>query len=148
MHDIGAEGTESPEPGALPLLSHALLSTWERRRGRTMTLDGYYSSGGVRGAIAETAENVFNDQLNAQQKELAHDIFLRLTELGEGTEDTRRRATLNELARQAEEATALREVLDTLADARLITLNEDSAEVAHEALSAMAAPARVADRGS
>jgi energy-coupling factor transporter ATP-binding protein EcfA2 len=41
MHDIGAEGTESPEPGALPLLSHALLATWERRRGRTMTLDGY-----------------------------------------------------------------------------------------------------------
>jgi WD40 repeat protein/transcriptional regulator with XRE-family HTH domain len=134
MRDVGAEGAEAPEPGALPLLSHALLATWERRRGKTLTLDGYHASGGVRGAIAETAENVFNDQLNNQQKELAHDIFLRLTELGEGTEDTRRRATLTELARQAEEGAALRAVLDTLADARLITLSEDSAEVAHEAL--------------
>ena len=60
--------------------------------------------------------------------------FLRLTELGEGIEDTRRRATLNELAPQSEEAIQLRTVLNTLADARLITLNEDSAEVAHEAL--------------
>ena len=134
LNDIGAQGTGEPEPGALPLLSHALLATWERRRGRTLTLEGYQASGGVRGAIAETAENVFNDQLNQTQQELARDVFLRLTELGEGTEDTRRRAALNELVRQSAEATQLRLVLNTLAEARLITLNEDSAEVAHEAL--------------
>ena len=134
LNDIGADGTGHPEPGALPLLSHALLATWERRRGRTLTLDGYRASGGVRGAIAETAESVFTDQLNRSQQELARAIFLRLTELGEGTEDTRRRAALNELTRQSEEATQLRMVLNTLAEARLITLNEDSAEVAHEAL--------------
>ena len=134
LNDIGAQGTSEPEPGALPLLSHALLATWEHRRGRTFTLDGYHASGGVRGAIAETAESVFNDQLNQTQQELARDVFLRLTELGEGTEDTRRRAALNELVRQSAEATQLRAVLNTLAEARLITLNEDSAEVAHEAL--------------
>ena len=134
LNDIGAQGTSEPEPGALPLLSHALLATWERRSGRTFTLDGYRTSGGVRGAIAETAESVFNDQLNQSQQELARDVFLRLTELGEGTEDTRRRAALNELVRQSAEATQLRAVLNTLAEARLITLNEDSAEVAHEAL--------------
>ena len=134
LHDIGAQGTSEPEPGALPLLSHALLATWERRRGRTFTLEGYHASGGVRGAIAETAESVFNDQLNQTQQELARDVFLRLTELGEGTEDTRRRAALNELVRQSAEAAQLRAVLNTLAEARLITLNEDSAEVAHEAL--------------
>ena len=59
---------------------------------------------------------------------------MRLTELGEGTEDTRRRAALTELVRQSAEAVQLRTVLNTLAEARLITLNEDSAEVAHEAL--------------
>ena len=134
LNDIGAQGISEPEPGALPLLSHALLATWEHRRGRTSTLDGYRASGGVRGAIAETAESVFTDQLNQQQQELARDVFLRLTELGEGTEDTRRRATLNELVRQAVEATQLRSVLNILAEARLITLNADSAEVAHEAL--------------
>jgi WD40 repeat protein/transcriptional regulator with XRE-family HTH domain len=134
LNDIGAQGTGEPEPGALPLLSHALLATWERRRGRTLTFEGYHASGGIRGAIAETAENVFNDQLNQSQQELARDVFLRLTELGEGTEDTRRRAALNELVRGPAEATQLRLVLNTLAEARLITLNEDSAEVAHEAL--------------
>jgi WD40 repeat protein/transcriptional regulator with XRE-family HTH domain len=134
LNDIGAQGTSEPEPGALPLLSHALLATWERRRGHMFTLDGYQASGGVRGAIAETAESVFTDRLNRSQQELARDVFLRLTELGEGTEDTRRRATLNELVRQSAEATQLRTVLNTLAEARLITLNEDNAEVAHEAL--------------
>ena len=134
LRDIGVEGAQEPEPGALPLLSHALLATWERRRGRTFSLDGYHASGGVRGAIAETAESVFTDQLNQAQQNLARDVFLRLTELGEGTEDTRRRATLTELVRESEGATQLRTVLNTLAEARLITLNEDSAEVAHEAL--------------
>jgi WD40 repeat protein/transcriptional regulator with XRE-family HTH domain len=134
LSDIGADGMGQPEPGALPLLSHALLATWERRRGRTFTIHGYHASGGVRGAIAETAESVFTDQLNQAQQDLARDIFLRLTELGEGTEDTRRRATLDELAHQSDEAIPLRTVLNTLAEARLITLNEDTAEVAHEAL--------------
>src|SRR5258706_4571391 len=132
LSDIGADGMGQPEPGALPLLSHALLATWERRRRRTFTLEGYHAVGGVRGAIAETAESVFTDQLNQAQQELARDAFLRLTELGEGTEDTRRRAALNEMVRQPSEATELRAVLNTLAEARLITLNEDSAEVAHE----------------
>jgi WD40 repeat protein/transcriptional regulator with XRE-family HTH domain len=134
LNDIGALGEAEAEPGGLPLLSHALLATWEHRRGRSFTMDGYRASGGVRGAIAETAESVYTDQLNTKQQELAREVFLRLTELGEGTEDTRRRAGLTELVRQAEEATQLRGVLNTLAEARLITLNGDSAEVAHEAL--------------
>ena len=134
LNDIGAHGTSEPEPGALPLLSHALFATWERRRGRVLTLDGYHAIGGVRGAIAETAESVFTDQLDQQQQELAREVFLRLTELGEGTEDTRRRAALTEMARQSTEAAQLRTLLNILAEARLITLNEDSAEVAHEAL--------------
>jgi WD40 repeat protein/transcriptional regulator with XRE-family HTH domain len=134
LNDIGAQGTTQPEPGALPLLSHALLATWEHRRGRTFTLDGYHASGGVRGAIAETAESVFTDRLNQGQQEIARQVFLRLTELGEGTEDTRRRAMLNELVSHAVEATQLRAVLNLLAESRLITLNEDNAEIAHEAL--------------
>ena len=134
LQDLSTHGSHEPEPGALPLLSHALLSTWERRRGRKFTLNGYRASGGVHGAIAETAESVFTDQLNQTQQVIAREVFLRLTELGEGTEDTRRRATLNELVHQSAEAIELRAVLNTLAEARLITINEDNAEVAHEAL--------------
>jgi WD40 repeat protein/transcriptional regulator with XRE-family HTH domain len=130
LHDVGHE------PGALPLLSHALFETWQRRRGRTMTLSGYTSSGGVRGAIAETAEAVFADQFTHEQQAIARRIFLRLTELGDesGAGDTRRRATFNELILKPEEATTTRAVLKALADARLITTSQDAAEVAHEAL--------------
>ena len=130
LHDVGHE------PGALPLLSHALLETWQRRRGRTMTLSGYASSGGVRGAIAETAETVFTDQFTHEQQAIARRIFLRLTELSDefSIADTRRRATFNELILKPEEASTTHAVLKALADARLITTSEDSAEVAHEAL--------------
>jgi WD40 repeat protein/transcriptional regulator with XRE-family HTH domain len=134
LRDIGAGALQDQEPGALPLLSHALLVTWERRRGRTLTLEGYRASGGVQGAIAETAESVFADRLDQRQRQYARDIFLRLTELGEGTEDTRRRAALTELVPDVRTAAELRGVLNTLADARLVILGEDSAEVAHEAL--------------
>jgi WD40 repeat protein/transcriptional regulator with XRE-family HTH domain len=130
LHDVGRE------PGALPLLSHALFETWQRRRGRVMTLSGYTSSGGVRGAIAETAEAVFADQFTHEQQAIARRIFLRLTELGDpaGAGDTRRRATFSELILKPEEAFTTHIVLKALADARLITTSEDAAEVAHEAL--------------
>ena len=126
----------SREPGALPLLSHALMETWQRRHGHTLTLSGYTASGGVSGAIAETAETVFTDQLNTEQKSIARRIFLRLTELGDETAsgDTGRRATFQELVRRPEESTATQTVLKMLADARLITTGEDSVQVAHEAL--------------
>lgn len=130
LHDIGRE------PGALPLLSHALLETWQRRRGRVMTLSGYTSSGGVRGAIAETAEAVFVDQFTHEQQDSARRIFLRLTELGDETStgDTRRRATFNELFLQPDDSNSTQSLLKTLADARLIVTSTDTVEVAHEAL--------------
>jgi WD40 repeat protein len=130
LHDVGHE------PGALPLLSHALLETWQRRRGRTLTFSGYASSGGVRGAIAETAEAVFTDQFTHEQQIIARRIFLRLTELGDetATGDTRRRATFNELILKPEQKDATQAVLKALADARLITTCENSVQVAHEAL--------------
>lgn len=122
------------EPGMLPLLSHALLETWRRRQGRTLTLQGYVKSGGVRGAIARTAETVFNLRLSSEQQQIAKNIFLRLTNLGEGVEGTRRRVMLAELIPAAREASAVQSVLKILSDARLVTINEDSVEVAHEAL--------------
>jgi len=120
------------EPGRLPLLSHALRETWERRRGMAMTLAGYRAAGGVEGAIAKTAEEVFG-RFDDGETAVAQSVFLSLTELGEGAEDTRRIAPLAEL----EEANAdkpLDGVLQTLVNARLITTGEGQVEVAHEAL--------------
>lgn len=133
LKDVGADGYRQPEPGALPLLSHALLETWARRRGRMLTLRAYTESGGVRGAIAQTAETAYA-ALPAEQRILARDIFLRLTELGEGTQDTRRRARLDELTPDPTNAASIRQVLKTLVDARLVITDNASVEVAHEAL--------------
>jgi len=120
----------SDEPGALPLLSHALLATWVRRRGRTLTLAGYSEAGGVHGAIAKTAEDTYRD-LPSEQQQIARSIFLQLTELGEGTQDTRRRVDLKELEQDSATVDA---VLKVLTDARLVTTGKNSVEVAHEAL--------------
>jgi WD40 repeat protein len=125
------------QPGALPLLEHALLEVWRRRTGGMLTLAGYRESGGVQGAIAKHAEEVFAS-LEPGQQELARRTFLRLTQPGEGTEDTRRRAHPSELAGNADDDVG--PVLARLVDARLVTTSrEESAggevvEVAHEAL--------------
>lgn len=136
LQDIGAESGHSPEPGALPLMSHALLETWHRRQGRKLTVSGYLATGGVRGAIADTADDVFQNEFDETQQEIARNIFLRLTQFGEGKDnvDTRRRAAFEELIHRPEDETLVREVLTRLADARLITTDNEVAEVAHEAL--------------
>ena len=123
----------SNEPGALPLLSHALLETWRRRRGRALTLKGYAEAGGIHRAIAQTADSVYTD-LPPEKRQLARGIFLRLTELGEGTQDTRRRASLSELFPTPKSAALVESVLNTLVEARLVTAGEGTVEVAHEAL--------------
>ncbi|MEU5266453.1 hypothetical protein [Amycolatopsis sp. NPDC021455] len=120
------------EPGALPMISHALLETWKRRSGDVVTLAGYQRTGGVHGAIAGTADRVFAEFDSAGQR-IVRNVFLRLTALGEGTEDTRRRVTRTELL-GGSDAPAVAAVLARLAAARLVTLGEDTVEVAHEAL--------------
>ena len=116
-------------PGALPFVSHALWETWKRRRGNGLFLADYLAAGGVSGAIALTADRVYS-QLDERQQRVARGIFLRLTALGVGTEDTRRRIIRTEI--DIDPVTT--EVLDRLAAARLITLAEDTVEIAHEAL--------------
>jgi WD40 repeat protein/class 3 adenylate cyclase len=127
LEDLGQE------PGSLPLLSHALLETWSRREDGTMTVRSYVDSGGVRGAIARTADAVY-EQLDPEQQQVARRIFLRLAEPGRGTEDTRRRASLGELLPGGDEQAAVEDVLDILARARLVTVGLNDVEVAHEAL--------------
>jgi WD40 repeat protein len=127
LRDLGKE------PGALPLLSHALLATWEHRRGNLLTLDAYQAIGGVHRAIAVTADSVYG-QFNASEQALARSIFLRLTALGEGTGDTRRRVVRDELTAGGGDDGRIATVLDRLARARLIILATNTVELAHEAL--------------
>ena len=122
------------EPGALPLLSHALLETWKRRSGHTLLLSSYHEAGGVKGAIALTAEWILTQRFSSEQQGLARNIFLRLTNVAEGVQETRRRATLVELLSGGVQDDARHEVLDLLVEARLITVEEDNVQVSHEAL--------------
>ncbi|NUT96041.1 MAG: transcriptional regulator [Saccharothrix sp.] len=116
--------------GLLPLVSHALLETWRRRRGNTLTLAGYHAAGGIRSALLRTAEAVYADLPSARQV-TARQILLRLTAPGEGTDDTKRRVPRDQLLALGED---VEPVLDVLAKARLVTVTDDSVDITHEAL--------------
>lgn len=126
-------------PGTLPLLEHLLLELWRRRRERTLTLEAYAASGGVEGALARRANEVYG-ALPPERQAIARRVLLRLTQPGEGTEDTRRRATRAELVTRPGEEAEVDAVVEALAEARLLTTGRDDAtgepvvEVTHEAL--------------
>lgn len=118
-------------PGGLPLLSHALLETWRRRRGKTLTMAGYEAAGCLDGAIAKTAEKVYG-RFTEGQAAAARRVLLRMVAPGDGTPDTRRPVGRAELTGTGRDDTA--PVVEALAGARLLTLDGDTAEIAHEAL--------------
>ncbi|REG27009.1 WD40 repeat protein [Archangium gephyra] len=125
----------SQEPGSLPLLEHALYELWRARNGAWLTLSAYEASGGVEGALQRRAQTCY-EALSAPQREIAKRLFLRLTALGEGTPDTRRRILSCELNFPGMDSTQVEHVLRVLSGpgARLIVVHENSVEVAHEVL--------------
>ncbi|MGO1049540.1 nSTAND1 domain-containing NTPase [Crossiella sp. CA198] len=124
---------DSYDAGALPLLSHALLATWQHRQGGRLTVAGYRAAGGIQGAVAATAERAWAE-LGAAGQAAARPLLLRLVRIGEDTEDTRRRASRDEILDQAQDRAATETALETLVSARLITLDAESVEITHEAL--------------
>jgi class 3 adenylate cyclase/WD40 repeat protein len=117
------------EPGTLPLLSTAMAETWERRRGRSLTLTAYAETGGARRAIAHLADATL-DSLDPAQQEVARRLLMRLAAPARDGSDVARPAPLSELL--VDEDT--RQVLDRLVDRRLVTAGATTAQVAHEAL--------------
>jgi energy-coupling factor transporter ATP-binding protein EcfA2 len=107
--------------GALPLMSHVLRETWKRRRGNALTLAGYRAAGGIQGALAQTAETLYTS-LDPSQQTKVRQLFLSLIALG--TPDTKRR-----IPREDTDP-----ILSRLAESRLITLDTDTMEIAHESL--------------
>jgi WD40 repeat protein len=127
------------EPGALPLLQYALTELYERREGSTLTQAAYRAIGGVSGALAGRAEEIYNG-LGADAQEASRQLFLRLVTLGEGAEDTRRRVERTELASMEVDQAALEEAIQEFGAWRLLSFDRDprsgtpTIEVAHEAL--------------
>jgi WD40 repeat protein/class 3 adenylate cyclase len=118
------------EPGALPLLSTALLELWERRDARTIRAGEHAATGGVRGAVARLAEETYAG-LTEEQKPIVRSVLLRLAGPGDGQSVVRRRVPRSEFDVEREDVAR---VLDALADRRLLTVSEGTVEVAHEAL--------------
>ncbi len=135
--------------GALPLLQFALTEIWKKRNVRKLTLQAYTELGkddkgeqrGIEGILEHRANEIYRN-LKAEEQELCRRLFVRLVQPGEGTEDTKRRASYREiLPDDAARAEAVKSLVRTLADrdARLITTEgtetaDGVVEVAHEAL--------------
>jgi serine/threonine protein kinase/WD40 repeat protein len=132
-------GDVSEQPGMLPLLQYALTELYERREGVTLTVDAYNAIGGVTGALARRADDLYAS-LDEVQQAAARQLFLRLVTLGEGTEDTRRRAPLPELQALSADQSVMDDLITVFSQYRLLTLDRDpltrlpTVEVAHEAL--------------
>jgi WD40 repeat protein/class 3 adenylate cyclase len=121
------------EPSALPLVSHAMAETWRRREGDTLTLGGYREAGGVAGSISQTADTLYGSVFDADEQDACRRLMLRLVTPGEGTSDTRARLPMSDLDHDREPRLS-RNVAGELVDARLLTVDRDSIEIAHEAL--------------
>lgn len=127
------------QPGALPLLQYALTELFERRKGQTLTTSAYSEIGGTMGALARRADELYAG-LGEEAQAAASQMFLRLVTLGEGTEDTRRRAILSELLSIGDDPDEMNMVIEAFGRYRLLTFDHDpgsrsaTVEVAHEAL--------------
>src|SRR5207237_4960461 len=119
------------EPGGLSLLSTMLVELWQDREGGWLRMESYGRLGGLRGAVARLADGTY-EHLSVEEQERARLIFLRLVGPGEGDAVTRRRASFSEFDLERDPVAA--SVLDRLVRDRLLTMSEDTVEVAHEAL--------------
>ena len=130
----------SGAPGELPLLQHALLELYEQRDGWTLTAAAYTKIGGIEGALARRADAEY-DALNEHEREILRKmVTLCLIQTVEGSDDTRRIATLEEVLAVHENGALVKALLQRWTAARLLTIRGDEArgveliEVAHEAL--------------
>ncbi|GAA4003160.1 WD40 repeat domain-containing protein [Streptomyces plumbiresistens] len=132
--EVSADGPRGAhDAGVLPLLSHALLATWQRRKAGRLTLAGYRAAGGIQGAVAATAERAWS-ALDPPARTAARLLLLRLVRLGEDTQATRRRGTRRQLAEESRDPAKTEESLEALVRARLVTLDAETVEITHEAL--------------
>ncbi|TXK39956.1 NACHT and WD repeat domain-containing protein [Nonomuraea sp. C10] len=131
LEDLGGGADTTP----LPLLSHALLATWQRRENRVLTLSGYRATGGIAQALARTADSTLH-ALPAADQETARRMLVRLVRLGDATDDSRRVVPVDDVLSMAETPGVgdPRAVLEAFTAARLVTVSENEVQVTHEAL--------------
>lgn len=125
LADLGVHPDDGYEPGSLPLLAFALRATWQRRAGDTLTIAGYRATGGIADAVAETAEGIYQ-ALDDESRQALRSTLLRTVTINPADERVvRHPADL----RDVDPA-----VLSRLVQARLVTVDERSVQLSHEAL--------------
>ena len=117
------------EPAALPLLSHVLRETWERREGPTLTVEGYRATGGIRSAVSQTAEQLY-DAMDPIQRSRLRTLLLRLVMPTEDGDPVRARVPRSKVAANDEQE----QLIEQLVEARLVSIDGASVQIAHEAL--------------
>ncbi|MFF7727076.1 helix-turn-helix domain-containing protein [Streptomyces sp. NPDC008001] len=137
LRDIGlvpgdAASAGVSRAGALPLLSHALLGTWQHRENATLTVAGYRLTGGISGAVAATAERAYTSLPTARQA-AARRLLLQLVHVGEDGE-TSHRTHRRQLLEGHPDRETTEAVLEVFTRARLLTVDADHVEPAHEIL--------------
>lgn len=118
------------DAGALPLLSYALLATWDHAQRNQLTVAAYRAAGGLRGAVRQRAEELYLE-LEPEEQVLARRLFCRFVNVEEEVPLTRRRMSRRELDQLGEGAI---DVLGRFVSARLVTADASGVEVSHEAL--------------
>ena len=127
------------QSGVLPLLQYALTELFDRREELLLTHQAYQDIGGAVGALANRADELYLEY-DEQGRELIRQMFLRLVTIGEGTEDTRRRALRSELLELSQDSDLIDEIIDTFVVHRLLSTDhsahtrQPTVEVAHEAI--------------
>ncbi len=135
INDMGGE------PGALPLMQFALKDLFDSEQAKggivALTLDDYLARGGIRKSLERHADDVFAG-LNEKEQVLARSVFSGLIEIGPGNQETRRTALFDELIPSGSTAVEVRALVQKLADARLVTTDEqagkDTVTISHEKL--------------
>jgi WD40 repeat protein/serine/threonine protein kinase len=128
------------QPGALPLLQYALTEMYERREGHRLGYEEYVAIGGISGALAKRAEEIFYNRLDDKEQSLARQLFLRIVTIDENGTAVRRRIVWSELMAGVENRESLAMVVDAFSRHRLLTTDRDpvtrspTVEIAHEAL--------------
>ncbi|QRN96794.1 CHAT domain-containing protein [Archangium violaceum] len=114
-------GDVGQEPGALPLLAHALDLLWQRREGRRLTHRAYEELGGVTGGLTQTADRLY-EELGEGERQQIRRLLVRLVAVKDmGSPRARERVWVEGMRpRDGEERAAFESMLEKLVTSRLL----------------------------
>ena len=134
LSDLRTAGREETE-GILPLVSQAMMLTWEKREGDRLTVRGYNETGGVARSVEFGAEAVYAALPDAEQL-ITRELFQALVLISPDGQLARRPARRTDLCpdRRGAARRAIDNVLEAFAGSRLLLLDRDTVQISHDVL--------------